>query len=126
MSRAVTSRKRHQYNLATRRAQAWFAIGATSFHACAMVAPAHAGFCAEPTQSGFAEAATKVEAEKAAISWWASRAGALGRGYEHWDNAADKKVDCREHTNGRFKCQATAKPCLPEGVAPENDPRIQL
>lgn len=91
-----------------------------------MVAPAHAGFCAEPTQSGFAEAATKVEAEKAAISWWASRAGALGRGYEHWDNAADKKVDCREHTNGRFKCQATAKPCLPEGVAPENDPRIQL
>jgi hypothetical protein len=90
------------------------------------MAPAHAGFCAQPTQSGFAEAPTKGEAEKAAIAWWASRAGAMGRGYEHWNNAADRKVNCREHTNGRFKCQATAKPCLPDGVAPENDPRIQL
>lgn len=126
MSKAVTSvSKRHRLDLAAHHPRIWFAIGASSL-CMSVTAPAHAGFCAEPTRSGFAEAATKSEAENAAIAWWASRAGAMGRGYEHWDNAADRKVDCREHTNGRFKCQATAKPCLPDGVVPENDPRIQL
>lgn len=107
------------------RAAVWITMWAVSAHVFA-VAPARAGFCAEPTQSGYADAASKGEAEMAAITWWASRAGALGRGYEHWDNAADRKVDCREHTNGRFTCQASARPCLPDGVAPENDPRIHL
>lgn len=125
MSRAKARRTRNRAICVHGLARGWLSI-VTACCWLAAAAPAQAGFCAEPTQSGFAEGLSKTDAEKAAIVWWASRAGALGRGYENWDNAAERKIDCREHTNGHFTCQATARPCLPDGVAPENDPRIHL
>lgn len=85
-----------------------------------------AGFCADPVQGGNASGESKEAAEKAAISWWSSRAGSVGRGYETWANAKDQKVDCKQATNGTFSCRASARPCLADGVVPENDPRIHL
>lgn len=81
-------------------------------------------FCGDRMQGGKATAVTKAEAEAAAISWWSSRAGALGRGYEAWENAKDPQIDCRDEPNGKVTCQATARPCLPEGQTPEGIPKI--
>lgn len=84
------------------------------------------GFCADPVQGGNASGASQEAAVTAAISWWSSRAGSIGRGYETWANAKDQKVDCKQATNGTFSCRASARPCLADGVVPENDPRIHL
>jgi hypothetical protein len=83
-------------------------------------------FCGDPVESGLASGATKAEAEGAAISWWSSRAGASGRGYEIWANARDPEVSCKEGGNGKFTCRARARPCLPEGQTPENVPKLDL
>lgn len=81
-------------------------------------------FCGDRMQGGKSTAATRAEAEAAAISWWSSRAGALGRGYEVWENAKDPQIDCRDEPKGKVTCQATARPCLPEGQTPEGVPKI--
>lgn len=89
--------------------------------------PAQAGaFCGDPVQSGNASGLTQAEAEKAAISWWSSRAGAVGRGYEKWENAEGAQVSCKEQPNKKIVCQASGRPCLPDGQRPENLPKVDL
>lgn len=83
-------------------------------------------FCGDPVESGLASGVTKAEAEAAAISWWSSRAGASGRGYEIWAHARDPEVTCKEGGNGKFTCRARARPCLPVGQTPENLPKLDL
>lgn len=83
-------------------------------------------FCGDVEKSGEASGHTEDEAKKAATVWWSSRAGALGRGYEHWDNARDKSVTCHPGPKSTFKCIAIGKPCLPEGVLPDNVPKRDL
>lgn len=85
-------------------------------------------FCGDAIEGGWASGKSEQEARDAAVSWWASRAGALGRGYEHWSSAVDKNVQCKAENNGgaSAKCIASARPCLPDGVTPENVPKVDL
>jgi hypothetical protein len=92
-----------------------------------LASSAHAGkFCGDPVQSGLSSGATQEEALVAAQKWWSSRAGALGRGYESWDNAADQSLECSKDAKGEFHCKASARPCLPEGMLPENVPKLDM
>lgn len=97
-------------------------LGATAERAAA----ASGRFCGDRVESGYSSGATQKEALEAAQAWWSSRAGTLGRGYESWDAADDREVECREGPNGTFKCKAMARPCLPPGTLPENVPKIQM
>ncbi|HEX2842542.1 hypothetical protein [Hyphomicrobium sp.] len=91
-----------------------------------MSASAEAGrFCGDPVESGTSSGVTQEEALTAAQQWWSSRAGALGRGYESWDNADQRALECNKD-NGTFQCKATGRPCLPEGMLPENVPSIPM
>lgn len=89
--------------------------------------PALAGrYCGDRVESGMPVRESEEEARQAALSWWSSRAGALGRGYENWDVASDKSLDCKQKSDGSWRCLASAKPCLPDGVLPENLPKTDL
>ena len=83
-------------------------------------------YCGDPIESGRASGATQEEALIAAQRWWSSRAGALGNGYEHWDNAADQSMDCTQDGQGTFHCKASGRPCLPDGTLPDNLPKLDL
>lgn len=90
-------------------------------------AEASAGkYCGDRIEGGKASAATQEEALTAAQKWWSSRAGALGRGYEDWGNAADQSLECGEDGKGQFHCRASGRPCLPEGTLPEHLPKIEM
>lgn len=89
--------------------------------------PSEAGrYCGDSIESGTSKGATQEDAVEAAQGWWSSRAGALGRGYESWDNAADRALECSQDKDGEYQCKATARPCLPEGMLPENVPKIDM
>src|SRR5688572_13436281 len=94
----------------------------------ALMLPATAAFagkyCGEPIESGRSFGATQEEALAAAQKWWSSRAGALGKGYENWDNADDQALECGQDAKGQFHCRATGRPCLPEGTLPDHLPKI--
>lgn len=83
-------------------------------------------FCGDPVESGLSKGATQEEALLAAQRWWSSRAGALGRGYENWNNADDQALECGKTEKGEFECKAMGRPCLPEGVLPENVPKLDM
>jgi hypothetical protein len=85
-------------------------------------------FCGDRLEGGWASGSTENEARDAAVQWWSSRAGSVGRGYEHWESAADKNVQCKGANDGgsSAKCIASARPCLPDGVVPENVPKVDL
>jgi hypothetical protein len=103
------------------------AILSASLFALPEVAMAGA-FCGDPVEGGWASGKTEQEARDAAVQWWSSRAGALGRGYEHWETSTNKSVQCKAENNGgtSAKCIASARPCLPDGVTPENVPKVDL
>ena len=92
------------------------------------VRAAEGRFCGDLVESGIAAGATKEEAMEKARQWWTSRAGTLGRGYEHWENAADTDVVCKggDNGDGQMHCKAIGRPCLPAGVLPENVPKIEM
>jgi hypothetical protein len=83
-------------------------------------------YCGDPLEGGTSSGTTQEEALVAAQKWWSSRAGALGRGYDSWDNAEDQALECAKSTDGDYECKATARPCLPEGTLPENVPKIEM
>lgn len=83
-------------------------------------------FCGSQVESGEASGSTEDEAKQAATVWWSSRAGALGRGYEFWENSKDKAVKCHPGPRSTFKCIAVGKPCLPDGVLPDHGPQQDL
>jgi hypothetical protein len=83
-------------------------------------------YCGDPVEGGKSSGATQEEALAAAQKWWSSRAGALGRGYEHWDNADDQTLECTKDGKGMYHCRATARPCLPEGTLPDNLPKLDM
>ena len=90
-------------------------------------ATAEAGkYCGDAVEGGKSSGATQEEALAAAQSWWSSRAGALGRGYESWDNAESRALECSKDGQGTFHCQASARPCLPEGTLPDNLPKLDM
>lgn len=93
----------------------------------APVTAAEAGkYCGDPVEGGVSSGPTQEEAIRAAQKWWSSRAGALGRGYETWDNANDQALECSKDLNGDYQCKATARPCLPDGMLPENLPKLDM
>lgn len=83
-------------------------------------------YCGDPIEGGLSSGATQEEALAAAQQWWSSRAGALGRGYESWDNADDRAMECRKDARGTFHCRASGRPCLPEGTLPDNLPKLDM
>lgn len=90
-------------------------------------AAAEAGkYCGDRLEGGKSYGATQEEALVAAQKWWSSRAGALGRGYENWDNADDQSLECGKDNKGQFHCRATGRPCLPEGTLPDDLPKLDM
>ncbi len=83
-------------------------------------------YCGDLVESGKASGVTQEDAQKAAEKWWSSRAGALGKGYEQWSNAADQALDCTRDGQGTFYCRASGRPCLPDGTLPDNLPKLDL
>ena len=83
-------------------------------------------YCGDPVEGGTSSGTTQEEAIVAAQKWWSSRAGDLGRGYESWDNADDRALECSKNTEGDYKCTASARPCLPEGMLPDNLPKLDM
>jgi len=83
-------------------------------------------FCADRIDGGLASGSTEQEAREAAITWWSSRAGALGKGYQDWAAAEDKEITCQAKSEGVAACKAAGRPCLPEGTLPENAPKLDL
>ncbi|WP_333793093.1 hypothetical protein [Hyphomicrobium sp.] len=83
-------------------------------------------YCGDPLESGLSSGATQEEAHAAAQQWWSSRAGALGRGYQDWDNADKRAMECRQDGRGVFHCRASGRPCLPPGTLPDNLPKIDM
>ncbi|NOT72819.1 MAG: hypothetical protein HOP09_16535 [Hyphomicrobium sp.] len=83
-------------------------------------------FCGKSLEGGVATGASQDEAQAAAISWWVSRAGALGKGYESWETAEAKSVKCEKAADGKSKCFAAGKPCLADGVIPDDKSRREL
>lgn len=86
--------------------------------------PGH--FCGTEVHSGEATGKSESEATSAAKVWWSSRAGAMGEGYQLWDNAKDKSVKCHPGPRDSIKCVAAAKPCLKAGVIPKDAPKQDL
>lgn len=82
--------------------------------------------CGKSLEGGIATGASQEEAQAAAISWWASRAGTLGKGYELWETAEVKTVKCEKASDGKTKCVAAGKPCLADGVIPDDKSRREL
>lgn len=76
-------------------------------------------YCGDLVESGRSSGATQEEALKAAQVWWSSRAGVLGPGYENWDSAGERAMECEKEGAGLFKCKATGRPCLPAGARPK-------
>jgi hypothetical protein len=85
-----------------------------------------AQYCGERLEGGAVMRATEAEARKDAENWWISRAGSLGKGFQDWNMAQDKKVDCAPKANGSVRCTASAKPCLPEGTLPSDIPKVEM
>ncbi|MFA5956348.1 hypothetical protein [Hyphomicrobium sp.] len=83
-------------------------------------------FCAATVKSGIATGTTEAEAKTAATTWWSSRAGALGEGYQVWDRAKDKSLSCDPGPSGTFRCKASARPCLPDGKLPDDPQKRDL
>lgn len=83
-------------------------------------------FCGDLVESGIASGDSRQKSEEAAISWWSSRAGSKGKGYQLWLHARDKKIECKDGGRGTFRCVVAARPCLPPGTTPENVPRLDL
>lgn len=67
--------------------------------------------CGETVKSGVASGTTEAEAKSAAMTWWSSRAGALGEGYQDWEHAKNKSLACHAGPFNTFKCRASAEPC---------------
>lgn len=92
-----------------------------------VAADASAGkYCGDPVESGLSSEATQEKAMVAAQEWWSSRAGALGRGYESWDNSEDRALECSKDDRNMFRCKASGRPCLPDGTLPDNVPKIDM
>lgn len=83
-------------------------------------------YCGERIEGGAALRPTEDTARKDAESWWESRAGSLGKGFQNWAIAQDKKVDCSKKIDGSVRCVASGKPCLPEGTLPSDIPKIEM
>lgn len=102
------------------------ALGAAAMLALSSAHAEEGRFCGDLVESGRASAGTQEEALKKAEAWWSSRAGASGRGYEHWENARDRAMECTKDNAGKFYCKAKARPCLPPGTLPDNVPKIEM
>lgn len=102
------------------------ASGAIVFWVLWPVAAGAGKFCSDPIEGGKSSGATQEEAILAAQKGWSSRAGALGRSYESWDNADDRALECSRGSDGTFYCKAEGRPCLPPGMRPETAPRIEM
>lgn len=104
-------------------------IAVTSLIASAalLTSPVMAGqYCAERLEGGAVLRPTEDVARKDAESWWVSRAGSLGKGFQDWANARDKTIECAKKADGSVRCVASAKPCLPEGTLPSDVPKVEM
>lgn len=87
---------------------------------------AAAQYCGGPLEGGAVTRPTEAEARKDAENWWTSRAGSVGKGFQDWSIAQDKKINCTKKTDGTYRCVASAKPCLPEGTLPSDIPKVEM
>jgi len=92
-----------------------------------MPVAAEAGrYCGDPLQGAERSGITQEEALIAAQKGWSLQAERLGRGYESWDTADDRSLECSKTGDGTFRCKAAGRPCLPAGKLPEPRRRIDM
>lgn len=78
--------------------------------------------CSERLTSGPQVAATESDARAAAIKAWGARSlSGLGPGatLPAWRIAASRTLTCRRVDDGKFTCEAAARPCLIQQKAPD-------
>jgi len=69
--------------------------------------------CHGMISSRIAHAATEVDARKAAMAEWLAKAAALGPGFDRWQLAADRALQCYPaKAGGGFDCIAIGAPCV--------------
>lgn len=76
--------------------------------------------CELPVTSGPQEAATEAEARRAAMARWLIAAGRYSPGHASWRLAVRRSIVCAPVDGQRFRCEATATPCIIQQV-PEPD-----
>lgn len=101
-------------------------LATLALHGLAVLPLQAAQFCGERLEGGAVLRPTEAEARRDAQSWWVSRAGALGKGFQDWDTAQDRIIVCAPKTNGQVRCHASAKPCLPEDALPSDIPKTEM
>lgn len=81
----------------------------------ALCAPAPASaavlLCEKPVLGDLVEAATELEARKAAIASWTKKIARLGEPYSSWRLARAKRYECAPLASGKWTCAAFAAPC---------------
>lgn len=89
----------------------------------ALCAPAPASaavlLCEKPVLGDLVEAATELDARKAAISSWTKKIAHLGEPYSSWRLARAKRYECAPLASGKWTCAAFAAPCTIRQKPPE-------
>lgn len=89
----------------------------------ALCAPAPASaavvLCDKPVLGDLVEAATELEARKAAIASWTKKIARLGEPYSSWRLARAKRYECAPLASGKWTCAAFAAPCTIRQKPPE-------
>lgn len=89
----------------------------------ALCAPAPASaavlLCEKPVLGDLVEAATELEARKAAIASWTKKIARLGEPYSSWRLARAKRYECAPLASGKWTCAAFAAPCTIRQKPPE-------
>jgi len=75
--------------------------------------------CSDVLSGKLAEAATELEAKRAALQSWRDGARLVGEGYTRWEIAWKRRIDCKRVADGGFQCQAIAQPCTIQQVPPQ-------
>lgn len=74
-------------------------------------AAAAARECKPPVLGDVAEAAREVDARRLALAEWKRRVAPLGKSYENWRMATQKRLACKPTADGTYRCAAYASPC---------------
>ena len=81
--------------------------------------------CSDVIESAGEDRTSELTAKQKAMTGWIAGAAKLGPAYALWRNAIDKSLSCLKLTDGKWRCQAYARPCSISQV-PGADPRSPL
>ncbi|MFN3867682.1 MAG: hypothetical protein ACK4MF_01295 [Hyphomicrobiaceae bacterium] len=86
-------------------------VGAAFAAAAASPATAAVRDCKPPVLGDVVEAAREVDARRMALDAWKRRVAPLGKPYENWRIATEKRLACKPTVSNTHRCAAYAAPC---------------